>query len=133
TKYQIKKDVSNLFTKTLTGVISGLYILEPFTNMNWNIIIWRVFFFALWLIFGYFRYVGDFNFTSKEYRKQVISKTNHIIKFRNSLNNHPDWYEDPIIDDKEENIKIIDENEETKEFQDDKPFNVFGNLAFKDH
>lgn len=94
TKYQFKKDATNLFTKTIIGLISGLYILEPFTNMNWNIIIWRVFFFALWLIFGYFRYVGDFNFTSKEYRKQVISKTNHIIKFRNSLNNHPDWYQE---------------------------------------
>ena len=118
-KYQIKKDVWNLFSKILTGIISGLYILEPFAKMNWNIIIWRVFFFALWLIFGYFRYVGDFNFTSKEYRKQVISKTNHIIKFRNSLKNNPEWYEekeaieeDKLITIQKEKDNLLTEGEE---------------------
>lgn len=108
-KYQIKKDVWNLFSKILTGIISGLYILEPFTTMNWNIIIWRIFFFALWLIFGYFRYVGDFNFTSKEYRKQVISKTNYIIKFRNSLKNNPEWYEEKEAVEEDKPISIQEE------------------------
>src|SRR5690606_34637771 len=80
-KYQLKQDATNLFTKTLTGLIGGIYILEPFARMNANIIIWRVFFFGLWLIFGYVRYIGDFNFIIREYRKQVVKKTNHIIKF----------------------------------------------------
>lgn len=109
-KYQIKKDVWNLFSKILTGLISGLYILEPFARMNWNIVIWRVFFFALWLFSGYLRYVADFNFTSKEYRKQVISKTNYIIKFRNSLKNNPEWYAKEIkIEDSMEKEVLLDD------------------------
>lgn len=109
-KYQIKKDVWNLFSKILTGLISGLYILEPFARMNWNIVIWRLFFFALWLFSGYLRYVADFNFTSKEYRKQVISKTNYIIKFRNSLKNNPEWYAKEIkIEDSMEKEVLLDD------------------------
>ncbi len=109
-KYQIKKDVWNLFSKILTGLISGLYILEPFARMNWNIVIWRIFFFALWLFSGYLRYVADFNFTSKEYRKQVISKTNYIIKFRNSLKNNPEWYAKEIkIEDSMEKEVLLDD------------------------
>jgi hypothetical protein len=91
-KYSWKKNLYNLFTKTLTGVISGLYILEPFVDANWNIVIWRVFFFATWLIFGYVRYITDFNFMTKTYRKTIINKTNYIIKFKATLAEHPEWY-----------------------------------------
>lgn len=100
-KYSWKKNLTNLFTKTITGVIGGLYILEPFVRANWNIVIWRVFFFATWLIFGYVRYITDFNFMTKTYRKTIVNKTNYIIKFKASLIEHPDWYlpkiDEPII------------------------------------
>ncbi len=97
-KYSAKKNVSNLIGKTITGIISGLYILEPFANANWNIVIWRLFFFATWLIFGYVRYMSDFNFITKNYRKTIILKANKIISFRTSLIENADWYmiEEPI-------------------------------------
>ena len=105
--YEAKQSISNIITKTFTGVFSGLYVLEPFANFNWSIIIWRVFFFALWLIFGYVRYAVDFNFMTKDYRKSIVSKTNYIIKFQNSLVKHPEWYldEQPEIEEDEEEQK----------------------------
>jgi hypothetical protein len=105
--YEARQSISNIITKTFTGVFSGLYVLEPFANFNWSIIIWRVFFFALWLIFGYVRYAVDFNFMTKDYRKSIVSKTNYIIKFQNSLVKHPEWYldEQPEIEEDEEEQK----------------------------
>lgn len=94
--YTMKKNISNLFTKIFLGIISGMYILEPFANANWNVVIWRLFFFATWLIFGYLRYAADFNFITKNYRKTVIKKKNEIISFRISLTEKKHWYHEPV-------------------------------------
>lgn len=91
-KYQTKQNISNLLTKVVTGILSGSFILEPFVKADWNIIIWRFFFFAVWLFFGYVRYITDFNFMTRDYRKSVINKTNYLIKFNASLKQHPEWY-----------------------------------------
>jgi hypothetical protein len=90
--YETKQNISNILTKTFTGIFSGLYVLEPFAKFNWAIVIWRLFFFALWIIFGVVRYEVDFGFMTKDYRKSIVNKTNYIIKFKNSLTQHPDWY-----------------------------------------
>lgn len=109
--YETKQTVSNLFSKTLTGIIGGLYVLEPFANFNWSIVIWRLFFFALWIIFGYVRYCVDFGFMTKDYRKSIVNKTNYIIKFKNSLTKHPDWYKED-----EEKINSLEiEKDEVKQ------------------
>lgn len=108
--YETKQTVSNLFSKTLTGIIGGLYVLEPFAKFNWSIVIWRLFFFALWVIFGYVRYWVDFGFMTKDYRKSIVNKTNYIIKFKNSLIKHPEWYkEEEIV------IAVMDEKSLKKE------------------
>lgn len=95
-KYVIKQDIKSLFTKIILGIVGGLYVLEPFVNANWNIILWRVFFFTLMLIVGYMRYVTDLNFITKDYRKVIISKTNNLIKFKTSLETHKEWYIEPL-------------------------------------
>ncbi len=90
--YSFKKNISNFITKLITGLLSGLYILEPITKINWNIVVWRLFFFAMWLIFGYVRYGADFNHITKTYRKTIISKTTAIVKFKYSLVENPEIY-----------------------------------------
>ncbi len=91
-KYISKQNISNIITKIITGTIGGLYVIEPFSKAEWNIIIWRLFFFAIMVIFGYVRYITDFNFIVRDYRKTIVSKTNYLVKFKNSLLTHPDWY-----------------------------------------
>lgn len=91
-KYTLKKNAWGAISKALSLGISGWYILEPFVNANWNILIWRTFFFTLMLIFGYVRYVGDMNFMTRDYRNTIVNKTKHLNMFRQSLVNHPEWY-----------------------------------------
>ncbi len=91
-RYTFKKNISNLITKTITGIASGLFILEPFVTANWNVLIWRLFFYAMWLAFGYARYITDLNFMTKTYKKTIISKKNSFIKFGESIQNNPEWY-----------------------------------------
>lgn len=122
-KYTSKKNLTNFFTKTITGIVSGLFILEPFAKANWNILIWRVFFFAMWLVFGYVRYITDLNFMTKTYKKTIISKKNSIIRFRESLTNNPEFYglETPksiIIDPKKEKPLAEEEKEQPLELND---------------
>lgn len=114
--YETKQTVSNLFSKTLTGIIGGLYVLEPFAKFNWSIVIWRLFFFALWVIFGYVRYWVDFGFMTKDYRKSIVNKTNYIIKFKNSLTKHPEWYRED-----EEIIKCLEKEKEEEKQDNEQP------------
>ena len=129
-KYVWKKNAYNLITKTITGVLSGYYILEPFAKANWNIIIWRVFFFAIWLLFGYVRYITDFNFMTKVYRKTIVRKTNDLVKFEIKIKNGeydnitiPTKNEQPIINEKKDNLltesEVIDiyGNNQEKNYQ----------------
>ena len=91
-KYTWSKNIKGFISKAITGTISAYYILEPFVKMNWNTIAWRLFFFALWLIFGYVRYVVDFNFITKIYRKTITKKRKCLLKFKASLLETPEWY-----------------------------------------
>ncbi|NCD07283.1 MAG: hypothetical protein EOL97_14315 [Spirochaetia bacterium] len=126
-KYIFKQDVMNMITKILTGVIGGYYVLEPFVNANWNIIIWRVFFFTIMLIFGYVRYIGDYNFITHDYRQMIITKTNYLIKFKKSLIDNKQWY---IVEDViKQEIKI--EEVITEEDEEDIKSYGFGTLLKK--
>lgn len=118
-KYSQKKNATNFVGKMLTGIISGLYILEPFVGWQWNIIIWRLFFFALWLIFGYVRYITDFNFVTKEHRKNIIFKTNELVKFEISLRENPNLYKKEVIDQVETIETITAEPEVLKPFENE--------------
>lgn len=129
-KYVWKKNAYNLITKTITGALSGYYILEPFAKANWNIIIWRVFFFAIWLLFGYVRYITDFNFMTKVYRKTIVRKTNDLVKFEIKIKNGeydsitiPTKNEQPIVQETKDNLltesEVIDiyGNNQEKNYQ----------------
>ena len=115
-KYVAKEDTKNMLTKVFVGLVGGYYVLDPFSSANWNIIIWRVFFFTIMLIFGYVRYITDYNFITHDYRKMILSKTNYLIKFKTSLENHKDWYIEKIPEEALEPIKEqnneVDEKEE---------------------
>lgn len=104
-KYSAKENFKGLIVKIGTGIISGVYVIDTFSKVNLSIILWRVFFFALWLLMGYFRYIKDLNFMTKKYRQAIVKKKNDIIRFRNSLTEHPEWY---IIED----VKPILKNNE---------------------
>lgn len=112
--YSFRKNVYNLITKTVTGILSGIYVLEPLLHgVNWNIVIWRLFFFGMWILFGYVRYGADFNYITKTYRKTIVMKTTAIVKFKCSLVEQPELYgtipsptkdEQPITQPKKDNL-----------------------------
>jgi hypothetical protein len=110
-KYSAKENAKGLVVKIFTGLISGIYVIDTFSKVNVSIILWRVFFFALWLLMGYFRYIKDLNFMTKKYRQAIVKKKNDIIRFRNSLTEHPEWYE--IKEEIKEPITPLIESEKT--------------------
>ena len=95
-EYKTRGFMSDFISKTLTGVICGLYGLSPlFTEGDvyeiWAGILWNLIQIMMWLTFGMMAYQNSKTFMEDEYRQtHLIQKTELLNEFMVTCQNAPE-------------------------------------------
>lgn len=90
--FKSRDTLSNILTRLLTGIISGLYVLQPILNAETLAnILWHAVQIAIWLTFGVIKYYSAKSFMIDEYRQShIILKTEYLNEFVVTMENNPD-------------------------------------------
>ena len=90
--YKRRDAVTDGFTRIFTGVISGLYVLQPILNAETLAnILWHTVQITIWLTIGVIKYYNAKSFMLDEYRQShIILKTEYLNEFVVTMEKDPD-------------------------------------------
>ena len=81
--YERKSSTKSFVSKVGTGIIFGYFGIDLIKNPSWEMLIWRAFQLAIFLIMGLIRLYSSRMFMTDEFKGRMIKKTNHLKMFRN--------------------------------------------------
>lgn len=105
--YERKSSTKSFVSKVGTGIIFGYFGIELIMNPAWEMLIWRAFQLALFLVMGLIRLYSSRMFMTDEFKGRMIKKTNHLKMFgneqkENKLNTQDNELEKEIDENKKE-------------------------------
>ena len=81
--YERRSSTKSFVSKVGTGIIFGYFGIELLMNPSWEMLIWRAFQLAIFLIMGLIRLYSSRMFMTDEFKGRMIKKTNHLKMFKN--------------------------------------------------
>lgn len=90
--FKRRDTVMDVATRLFTGIISGLYVLQPILSAETLAnILWHAVQITIWVTFGVIKYYNAKSFMLDEYRQShIILKTEYLNEFIVTMENNPD-------------------------------------------
>lgn len=108
--YERKSSTKSFVSKVGTGIIFGYFGIDLIKNPSWEMLIWRAFQLAIFLIMGLIRLYSSRMFMTDEFKGRMIKKTNHLKMFRNEYKQK----ENKATESKEVVAEVVEEVKEEK-------------------
>lgn len=107
-EYERRSSTKSFVSKVGTGIIFGYFGIELLMNPSWEMLIWRAFQLAIFLVMGLIRLYSSRMFMTDEFKGRMIKKTNHLQMFKNE---HKENKSEPQETTTQEVVEVKEEGE----------------------